>query len=160
MGKYDRTARLLQIEHLLHQHPAGLAPDQLARMCGVSKRTIYRDLAAMQHVMNVPLWQEGPRYGLDKSYFLPPVKLSLFEATFLFLSSRLAYRYSDERDKHLESAWSKLAAILPGPLGRQVQATVAAMSHRPASDDYSRKVEILVTSWAEGRRARIWYPSS
>lgn len=49
--------------------------------------------------------------------------------------------------------------MLPPPVGRHVQATVAALASRPSDEGFARVVEVLVTAWAEGRRARIWYPS-
>ncbi len=159
MPKNDRGARLLRIEHLLYQHPAGLTPTRIGELCDISVRTVYRDLRALGDA-GVPLWQDGSRYGIGPGYFLPPVKLSLFEATSLFLSSRLAHRHSDERNTDLESAWAKLAAVLPRPVGMHVQATVAAMAKKPPNEGFSRIVEILTQAWAEGRCVRIAYPSS
>ena len=160
MPKNDRVARLLRVEHLLYQHPAGLTPKRIGELCGISTRTVYRDLQALDRDVGVPLWQDGGRYGIGPGYFLPPVKLSLFEATSLFLSSRLAHHHSDERNVHLEGAWAKLAAVLPGPVGMHVQATVAAMAKKPANEGFSRTAEILTQAWAEGRCVRIMYPSS
>lgn len=160
MPRNDRRARLLRVEHLLHQHPAGLTAQRIGELCGVSTRTAYRDLKALDCDVGVPLWQDESRYGIASGYFLPPVKLSLFEATSLFLSSRLAHRHSDERNLSLESAWTKLAAVLPEAVGQHVQATVAAMGKKHENEGFQRTVEILTQAWAERRRVRISYPSS
>ena len=42
--KRDRTARLLRIQVLLGQNPQGLKIRELAKLCSVDLRTIYRDL--------------------------------------------------------------------------------------------------------------------
>lgn len=160
MPKNDRTARLLRVQYLLYQHPWGLTPEQLARLCSVSTRTAYRDLRALDRDGGVPLWQEEGRYGIVQGYFLPPVRFSLLEATVLFLSSRLAQRHSDERNRALETAWTKLGAVLPSPVGRHVAATVTAMSSKPVDEEFSRVSEILIAAWSEQRRVRIWYPVS
>ncbi len=160
MPKNDRTARLLRIQHLLYQHPSGLTPKRIGELCGISTRTVYRDLRALEGDGGVPLWQDGGRYGIAPGHFLPPVKLSLFEATSLYLSSRLAHRHGDERNRDLEAAWDKLGAILPRPVGRHVQATVAAMAEKREAEGFSRVADILIQAWAESRRVRIAYPSS
>lgn len=158
MPKNDRTARLLRVAHLLQQHPEGLTAKQIAGLCGVGVRTTFRDLRVLDERIGVAVWQDGGRWGIDKDSFLPPLRLSLIEATTLFLSSRLAHRYTDERNRALKEAWGKLAIILPEPIGRHVQATVSAMAARPLSAAYYRTLETLVVAWAEGRRVRIHYP--
>lgn len=157
-AKRDRTARLLRVEHLLYQHPHGLKPADLARLCGVCLRTTYRDLAALQSELQLPVWQDDEgRYGLERGYFLPPVKLTLLEATSLFIAARLACKYSDERDPGIESAFAKLATVLPPPIAQHVQATVAALARKPKNETFARVLDVLATAWAQRRRVRIWY---
>lgn len=160
VGKRDRTARLLRVAHILYQYPRGLAPAELAGLCGVSVRTVYRDLKALQAELGYPLWQDGSRYGLEEGIFLPPLKLTLLEAVSLFLAARLASRYSDERDPNIESAFGKLAAILPRAVGQHVAETVRGMAGRPENADYARVFDLVSTAWATGRRLRIWYPAA
>lgn len=89
--KLARTVRLLQIQRLLFEEPLGLTTRQLAELCGVSQRTIQRDLLAL-HDMQVPVAQKGDRYSILQSYILPPITFSLYEALALFLASRLILR--------------------------------------------------------------------
>ncbi|MHB1006382.1 MAG: helix-turn-helix transcriptional regulator [Chloroflexota bacterium] len=157
-AKRDRTARLLRVTHLLYQHPAGLKPHDIARLCQVCLRTTYRDLLAMQGELDLPVWQDGAgRYGLDHGHFLPPVKLTLLEATALFLAARLACKYGDEREPSLTSAFAKLATVLPPSIAQHVQATVGDMAAKTANETYARVFDVLATAWAGGRRVRIWY---
>ena len=45
--KWDRAARYLKVAMILHAHPEGVSAQQIADQIGVSKRTVYRDLEAM-----------------------------------------------------------------------------------------------------------------
>lgn len=155
---YDRTARLNRICQLLYEYPQGLPPRRLGELCQVSVRTIFRDLKSIQRDSSYPLWQEGGRYGLEQSAFLPPIKLTLLEAMALFLAARLASRYSDERDPSILSAFDKLAAILPRTVAQHVSETVRGMLSRRENPHFARVFDLLATAWATGRRVRIWYP--
>ena len=62
--KRDRTAPLLRVEHLLSQHPHGLSAKELASRLGITIRTVYRDLHALEEELG----------------FLPPMNLTLPEA--------------------------------------------------------------------------------
>ena len=155
--KKDRTARLQRTANVLYQYPEGLSAKRLAELCGVCVRTTYRDLMAM-HEIDYKVWQNEGKWGLERGVFLPPLKLTLLEAMTLFLAARLASRYSDERDHDIESAFGKLAAVMPRPVGRHVTETIASMHARPEDARYSRVFDILATAWATGRRVCIWYP--
>jgi predicted DNA-binding transcriptional regulator YafY len=155
----DRTARLLGVANLLFQHPHGLTATQIAEQIEMNVRTVYRDLRALETEVGVPFWQDGNRYGADRTSLLPPLKLTLHEAVMLFLSARLMQRFQDHRDPHVISAFNKLATILPPPIAQHVQATVAGLHDRPRDDTRTRIFDMIATAWAEGRKLRIRYPS-
>src|SRR5829696_8183148 len=53
-GKRDRLARLLSVLRVLQAHgDAGISPAEIARRTGMSKRSIYRDLKALETEMQV-----------------------------------------------------------------------------------------------------------
>lgn len=161
MSRYDKTARLQGLVHLLYHHPDGLTPEDISKRRDVHVRTVYRDLVALRHEMGVILGPDGTgRWKMDKASFVPPLNLTTLEAVALFLASRLAYRHGDERNRPLESAWTKLAASLPGPVARQVQATVAAMLRKPENAEFNHITEVLLAAWVEQKRVRIHYPDS
>lgn len=87
MGKTDRIARLLKVEHLLYQNPQGLEPKEIARLCDVSVRTTYRDLDDLEHELGIPIWQESSNRGIVEGYFLPPIHFTLPEALNIFLAA-------------------------------------------------------------------------
>jgi proteasome accessory factor B len=88
MAKYDR---LLFILNLLRARKTLTAAD-LARECGVTERSIYRDIMTLSEA-NVPVYFDNG-YKLASNNFLPPLNFSFEEYTTLKLalgSSPLAY---------------------------------------------------------------------
>lgn len=83
-----KTERLLYILSLLRLNRRLRASD-LARKCGVTERTIYRDIISIS-AANIPIYFDGG-YKLLHDGFLPPTNLSAHEAGFLlgFLKSPL-----------------------------------------------------------------------
>jgi predicted DNA-binding transcriptional regulator YafY len=158
--KRDRTARLLGVANLLHQHPQGLTAQQIADRTGMNVRTVYRDLQALEREVGVKYWQEGTRYGAERSSFLPPLSLTLHEALTLFLSTRLMQRFQDYRDPHVIGAFTKLTGILPPPFAQHVHATLAWLHQQPRNDTRTRIFDLIATAWAEGRQVKIRYPTS
>jgi proteasome accessory factor B len=156
-GKWDRAARYLKIALILREHPDGIAAQALADMVGVSKRTVYRDLSAMDMDAGLPIWQESGRFGLDRDAFLPPLALTLHEATTLFLSARMLAKTSDEHDTELIGAFVKLAQILPPVLAEHIQATVDTFSTTPPNERFTRVFRVLAEAWAQRRVVEIEY---
>lgn len=72
--------RLLYILSLLRTN-YWLKASDLARKCGVSERSIYRDIITISEA-NIPIYFDGG-YKLLHKGFLPPVNLSVSEAGFL-----------------------------------------------------------------------------
>ncbi len=75
-----KTERLLYILSLLRLNRRLRASD-LARKCGVTERTIYRDIISIS-AANIPIYFDGG-YKLLHDGFLPPTNLSAHEAGFL-----------------------------------------------------------------------------
>ena len=158
-SKQDRLARFLLIINLLQRHPQGLTAKQVGDRVGRTARTVYRDMVTLGGELHIPVWNdEKGRWFLDSKAFLPPLNLSLQEAVTLFLSARLAARFSDKRDQHIVSSFAKLASILPPNIARHVDATTAELSQLPENDPYERVFDALARAWSEGKKVRIWYP--
>jgi predicted DNA-binding transcriptional regulator YafY len=157
-GKRDRLARLLSVLRVLHAHgDAGVRPAEIARRTGISKRTVYRDLRALETEMQVPLWSENGRWGVQPGAFLPPLRLTLPEAMAVFLSARLVTRYADKYEPNLASAFEKLEEGLPDALREHVERTLDDLARRRLDPDFNRHVEDLTRAWAERRVVRFRY---
>jgi len=151
-----KAERLSKLTHLLYRHPRGMTAREMAHVCGVTQRTIQRDLRSLER-MGVPLWQEGAGYGVLDGYFLPPLVLDLNEATSLYLAARLLARYSDQHNPFVVSALSKLAQVLPQSIAAHVQRSVQALGFKPDNPQFDAVFQVVALGWATGRQVRIWH---
>jgi predicted DNA-binding transcriptional regulator YafY len=71
----SRTARLRKLEEILLLSPVGLGAADLARRLQVNRRTVYRDLEFLSEA-GAPIWQQGGRYGLNRTRYLTTLRLS------------------------------------------------------------------------------------
>jgi len=156
-AKWDKAARYLRIAMLLSDHPDGLSAQDLADRIGVSKRTVYRDLKSMDSDAGLPIWEDSGRYGLESGAFLPPLALTLHEATTLFLAARLLAKVSDEHDTELIGALVKIAQILPPVLAEHIEATVDVFSRTPPNARFTTVFRVLAEGWAKQRVVEIEY---
>jgi proteasome accessory factor B len=156
-AKWDKAARYLRIAMLLADHPDGLSAQDLADRIGVSKRTVYRDLMSMDSDAGLPIWQDAGRYGLESGAFLPPLALTLHEATTLFLAARMLAKVSDEHDTELIGALVKLAQIMPPVLAAHIEATVDVFSMTPPNPRFTQVFRVLAEGWAKQRVVQIEY---
>lgn len=156
-----KASRLQKLTHLLYRNPRGLTTQELSRHCGVTMRTIQRDLNDLAEA-GVPVWgpDAGGRHGILEGHYLPPIHFNLQEASALFLAARLLARYSDEHNPTIVQALAKLAGAMPEAVGAHIQHTVAALAYRPDNPTFTRVLEAIVLGWAAGRKVRIWHQAS
>ncbi len=162
--KRDRLARLLSVASILYSRgsgEAGVAVSEIAELTGMTTRTVYRDIRALDEELGIPIFQAGRgRYGIEKKYFLPPLRLSLPEAVVLFLASRLIARWSDEYDQAVISAFTKLADLLPQPIARHVAATMLRVGRADPNEPFTRNFAVVAQGWADGRVVEFDYEAS
>jgi predicted DNA-binding transcriptional regulator YafY len=152
-----RADRLFQIVQIIRGRRLTTAA-QLAQRLEVSERTVYRDVADLQH-QGVPIEGEaGVGYRLGQGFDLPPLMFSVDEARALVASVRMAQVWQDPAlAQASQIALGKILSVLPPaaraaaqsmavyapPLGLDpaVQATLqtlreAAQAHRKLRVDY------------------------
>jgi predicted DNA-binding transcriptional regulator YafY len=157
-GKRDRLARLTRLISILQSHPQGIRTADIAKRVGMSVRTVYRDLNALQEELRLPVWGEDGIWGIDdEKAFLPPLKLTQQEAMAVVLSARLMVRYADKYDPDLAAAFEKLERGLPSPLAEHVERTLDGLSKAPRDEQFSANVRLLTRAWAERRIVTIDY---
>jgi proteasome accessory factor B len=114
----------------------------------------------MQTDLNIPLEkQKGDRYVISRTYLLPPVSLTLYEALVVFLASRLAIRQMDEGNPHVKSALAKIASVLPSPLSEQLKQAIESLGNKTPSKADVHIFEQLAIAWVTRRRVKISYQS-
>jgi len=156
-GKYDRTARLLYIIYILNHNPQGISPAKIAEDCSISTRQAYRDLSDLQRYLNVPLWADKGKWGIEPGVYLPPISFSLSEAMTIFLASRLLLAYSNVYNPSIEHTFVKLNSVVPGPLRDEIRKTMEQMQKRQIDRQFVDTMELLARAWTQGRKAKVWY---
>ena len=153
----SKAARLQRIEHKLYNTPNGLSAVELARYCGVDRRTIYRDIETMDAV-GIPIWQVDGRFGIDREGYQSTVRLNLNETVALYFAARLLAHHSDENNPHVVGALDKIAASLPdATLGEHMARAADVIRAKPLRPDYIQTLETLTRAWADRRLVRISY---
>jgi predicted DNA-binding transcriptional regulator YafY len=152
------TSRLLELLDLLQTQPL-VTGREIADLLAVDRRTVRRDVAALQR-LGIPVEGErgvGGGYRLRPGYRLPPLMLSEDEATAVVLGltavSRLGLGDADGTD----GALLKIHRVLPDALRRRVEALEAALTFTaPAIDGEppAGKTALLLAE-AIRRRRRI-----
>ncbi len=90
----SRIYRLLRVVTLL-QSGRGYTAGQLAEELQVSRRTVFRDLNALE-MARIPYYfdHESQGFRISQHFFMPPVNLTLSEALTLLVTSRVRIRTS------------------------------------------------------------------
>jgi predicted DNA-binding transcriptional regulator YafY len=108
----NRVDRLLGIVTML-QSKKYVSAEKLSERFGISVRTIYRDVRALDEI-GVPVsFENNKGYFIVEGYFLPPVSFTEEEANALILLASLADRFADVSvAKNTENALEKVRAVL------------------------------------------------
>lgn len=108
-----RADRLFHLVQLIRGRRLTTA-EFLAQRLEVSARTVYRDIADLQH-QGVPIEGEaGVGYRLGAGFDLPPLMFTQAEARALVASMRLAQAWLDPAlAADAQAAWGKVLSVLP-----------------------------------------------
>ena len=120
----SRAQRLIHLIQLLRSHRFPVAGAHLAAELGISLRTLYRDISALQAQGASIEGEPGLGYVLRPGFMLPPLMFSEEEIEALVLGSRWVADRGDGRLKEgAKSALHKIAAVLPADLRNTLDAT-------------------------------------
>jgi predicted DNA-binding transcriptional regulator YafY len=156
---------MFAIAEALRARRTGVTAQQLADRFGVTLRTIYRDLEALQDA-GMPIKADrgrGGGYALDKNYQLPPVNFTAREAALLVALARLAI---EQRlvpfPNAVERAADKVKAALSTSAQRDLISLVGElqMIGVPALPIPATVRDAVETAWFESRALRIVYAKS
>ena len=125
LSPMTRAERLLQLMHLLRLHRFPVAGETLAADLGISLRTLYRDIAALQDQGAEIEGTPGRGYRLKPGFLLPPLMFTDEEIEALVLGTRwVASRTADPvLARAGQSALARIAAVLPADLREQLEGT-------------------------------------
>lgn len=111
-NEYNRLHRLTAMQNLL-QTKRIVTATMLSERFGVSIRTIYRDIRALEQSGVPIITEDGKGYSLMEGYRLPPVMFSENQANALILAEQLVVKNPDASFvKDYSEAIEKIKAIL------------------------------------------------
>ena len=120
----SRAERLLELMQGLRRHRYPVSGAVLASELGISLRTLYRDIAALQAQGARIDGEPGVGYVLRPGFMLPPLMFSEDEIEALVLGSRwVADRADDPLGRAARNALAKIAAVLPTELRNALDAS-------------------------------------
>ena len=110
MNRIDRVSAILI--HL--QSKKFVTAEELAKRFQISKRTVYRDIRALEEA-GIPLGNEpGKGYFIVDGYHLPPVMFTKDEASALLTAGKMVEKLTDQSvNRHFQSAMFKIKSVLP-----------------------------------------------
>lgn len=131
-----RADRLLQIVQSLRRHRGPMTAQALADELEVSRRTIYRDMLALQASL-VPIEGEaGIGYVLRPGYDLPPLMFTVEEVEAIVLGARLARERGDAGlARAADDVLAKISAVLPPPLSAALERSALLVPPRIGEDE-------------------------
>ncbi|TMQ04141.1 MAG: HTH domain-containing protein [Deltaproteobacteria bacterium] len=157
-----KKSRLFALAEALRARRTGVTAQVLADRFGVTLRTIYRDLEALQDA-GMPIRADrgrGGGYALDKTYQLPPVNFTAREAALLVVLTRLAV---EQRlipfPAAIERAADKVKSALSTSAQRELLQLVGELQlvGVPALPVPLTIQTAVETAWFESRALRIVY---
>ena len=146
-----RADRLFQIVQLIRGRRLTTAAF-LAERLGISERTVYRDVADLQH-QGVPIEGEvGVGYRLGRGFDLPPLMFTLDEARALVASVRMAQVWQDPAlAQASQVALGKILSVLP-PAARAAAQSMAIYAPPVGLDPLVQTTLQTLREAAQGHR--------
>src|SRR5262245_21489313 len=146
-----RADRLFQLVQLIRGRRLSTA-QWLAQRLEVSLRTVYRDVADLQH-RGVPIEAEaGVGYRMRAGFDLPPLMFTTGQAKALVACVRLAQpRLDTTLARDADDALAKILAVLP-TAARAAAESLAVYAPAIVSDDATRERLRVLREAAESRR--------
>ena len=112
-----RAERLLALLQILRRHRYPVQGAKLAEELGISLRSVYRDIAALQSQGADIAGEPGVGYMLRPGFTLPPLMFTPEEIEAIVLGSRwVAERADDALGLAAKNALAKVSAVLPTEL--------------------------------------------
>jgi predicted DNA-binding transcriptional regulator YafY len=153
----SRTSRLFDLLQALRRRRAPVSGAELAREAGVSLRTVYRDIAALQALGAEIEGEAGVGYVLKPGFMLPPLMLSQDEIEALALGAKWVSRRTDPvLAAAAREAMAKIGAVLPADVQQRLDDS-ALLVGPTCRICHSVDLALLRRAVREERKLRINY---
>lgn len=151
-----RAERLLDLMQALRERRGPVTAAALAERCGMSERTIYRDLDALR-ALGAPVEGEaGVGYVLAPGYFLPPLSLTQGEADAVLLGLRFVMRRGDPGMAGMaRTAAAKIGAGLDPEVERRMRGS--GLTVGPGGGGHADALALVRTAMEAERKLDLAY---
>lgn len=152
-----RAERLFEVIQILRRGRRPISAQAIADELEVSKRSVYRDMAALM-AQRVPITGEaGIGYVLEPGFDMPPLMLSVDEMDAAVLGALwVASRGEPEMVRAAQSLLAKIEAVIPETLRMQVVYPATSVAPAPQPDEPVSSAE-LRAAIRLGRKVEIEY---
>jgi predicted DNA-binding transcriptional regulator YafY len=152
-----RADRLFRLVQLLRARRFATG-EQIAAELGISKRTVYRDMADLQG-SGIPIRGEaGVGYRLERGFELAPLIFTSDELEGLVLGARIVSAWGDaDLASAVGSAMTKIEAVLPDPLRRVLAETPFFAPGLPSASAMAGELALLRRAIGERRLVQFAY---
>ena len=152
-----RADRLFQLVQLIRGRRLTTAAF-LAQRLEVSERTLYRDVADLQH-QGVPIEGEaGVGYRLGAGFELPPLMFTQEEASALVAAARLAQSWVDPAlARNIETGLGKILSVLPAAARVSAEALALYAPALGLDDTMRNRLQTLREAVEARQKLRLSY---
>jgi predicted DNA-binding transcriptional regulator YafY len=154
-----RADRLFEIVQLLRRASGPLTADAMAAELETSRRSVYRDIAALI-AQRVPIRGEaGIGYVLERGFDMPPLMLTSDEVEAVVLGAQWVLVHADEGlARAAADVLAKVAAIVPEPLRAAIE-DPAVIAPPSWSERLDAGVDVArLRAWSlQGRKLHLRY---
>jgi predicted DNA-binding transcriptional regulator YafY len=128
----SRSYRLFDILQVLRRHRKPVSAGEIAREMGVSIRTVYRDIVALQALGADIEGEAGVGYVLRPGFLLPPMSFSKEEIQAILTGANWVINQTDSTlALAAQNALAKIAAVLPPDLRNRLEDDSIYVGRRP-----------------------------
>lgn len=154
----SRTARLLDLMQALRRRRRPVTAETLAEKLGVSKRTLYRDIATLIAEGAAIEGEAGTGYVLREGFFLPPLAFNDDELDALVLGLRWVSRNADlVLAQAAYESLAKISAVLPESMREALESERIFAASDRAIPPITIDANALRNSIRLSRKVRIAY---
>ena len=128
----SRAERLLQLMQTLRRYRAPVSAATLAEQLGISKRSVYRDIASLQAQGAQINGEAGLGYVLKPGFELPPLMFTQDEIEALVLGARWVASRADSRlGDAAKNVIAKIEAVIPPQLRHELHSNALLIGPMP-----------------------------
>ncbi len=154
----NRAQRLREMERLYLER--AYTDQEMADLLGVRRETAYEDRITLETEDEIPFSEiegERGRRRIDRTKYLPNIRVNLHEALALYLAMRRVARQTRTQQPHVQRALEKIALTLKQPMTERLIRVAAQMAQQPADPQRVKVMEDLAQGWALHQKVRIHY---